>query len=283
MTIQTKTKLNFLTNQVAESLLIDSQWLEAKGYSRALRHQYVASGWLEQPAHGVFRRPRGNIAWQQVVISLQTLLKSPVSIGGRTAIEVGGYAHYLPQTQSQIHLYSDTKQPAWLFKLPVPETFVVHNRARFLPAPVISPEAISFEISTSLENALMPAGLMAIPWGHWSWPLIISSPERAYLELLDELPQSESFHMADVIMEGLSNLSPRRMQSLLEAATSIKVKRLFFLFAERHNHAWLKYLDTSKIDLGKGKRMLVKNGKLHSKYQITVPEEFTAESVNGIY
>ena len=30
-------------------------------------------------------------------------------------------------------------------------------------------------------------------------------------------------------------------------------------------------------------RMLAKGGKLHSKYHITLPEEFTAESVNGIY
>ena len=35
--------------------------------------------------------------------------------------------------------------------------------------------------------------------------------------------------------------------------------------------------------LGKGKRVLVKGGKLHSKYHITLPEEFAAESVNGIY
>ncbi|MBL4680599.1 MAG: type IV toxin-antitoxin system AbiEi family antitoxin domain-containing protein [Pseudomonadales bacterium] len=51
-------------------------------------------------------------------------------------------------------------------------------------------------------------------------------PERAWLELLDELPQKESFRIADVIMEGLVNLSPRRMQSLLETCTSVKVKRM---------------------------------------------------------
>jgi len=54
----------------------------------------------------------------------------------------------------------------------------------------------------------------------------MSMPERAWLELLDELPQKESFRIADVIMEGLVNLSPRRMQSLLETCTSVKVKRM---------------------------------------------------------
>ena len=40
---------------------------------------------------------------------------------------------------------------------------------------------------------------------------MLSSPERASLELLDEVPQPESFHQADVLMEGLRNLSPRRL------------------------------------------------------------------------
>lgn len=283
MTIQISNKLNSLTQKLPEGLLVDAAWLEKEGYSRALRHQYVGANWLEQPARSVFRRPRGQLSWEQVVISLQVLLKYPVSVGGRTALELSGHAHYLPQTQQQIHLYSDNKLPAWLLKLPLPETFVIHNRNRFLPAPVIAQDSLPLDPIASLEQALVAAGLIVTTWGHWVWPLIISSPERAYLELLDELPQHESFHMADVIMEGLTNLSPRRMQSLLAAASSIKVKRLFFVFAERHNHAWLKHIDVSKIDLGKGKRVLAKGGKLHNKYHITLPEEFTAESVNGVY
>ncbi len=283
MTIQISNKLNSLTQQLPEGLLVDAAWLEKEGYSRALRHQYVGANWLEQPARSVFRRPRGQLSWEQVVISLQMLLKYPVSVGGRTALELGGYAHYLQQAQQHIHLYSDNKCPAWLLKLPLAQTFVIHNRTHFLPQSKIALESFSIDDSTSLEKALMPAGLTVMPSGHWSLPLIISTPERAYLELLDELPHHESFHMADMIMEGLTNLSPLRLQSLLEVTNSIKVKRLFFLFAERHNHAWLKRLDISKIDLGKGKRTLVKGGKFHTKYQITIPKEFAAESVNGIY
>jgi hypothetical protein len=78
-------------------------------------------------------------------------------------------------------------------------------------------------------------------------------------------------------MEGLSNLSPRRLQKLLADCRSVKVKRLFFFFADRHKHAWLKHLDTKYIDFGTGKRMLVKGGKLDPVRQITVPEE-----LNGI-
>jgi len=73
-------------------------------------------------------------------------------------------------------------------------------------------------------------------------------------------------------MEGLRNLSPRRLQALLADCKNVKVKRLFFWFAERHNHVWLQKIDRSAIDLGKGKRMLVPGGKLDPKYNITVPE-----------
>ena len=101
--------------------------------------------------------------------------------------------------------------------------------------------------------------------------MTVSTPERAILELLDELPERETFHQVDVLMEGLRNLSPKRLQALLVDCKSIQVKRLFFWFAERHQHAWLRRLDRTAIDLGKGKRMIVRGGKLDTKYNITVP------------
>ena len=87
-------------------------------------------------------------------------------------------------------------------------------------------------------------------------------------------PTMRAFHHVDMMMEGLVNISPSRMQSLLELTKSIKVKRLFFFFASRHNHRWAVRLDKSKIDLGKGKRSLVKGGKLDPVHQITVPKSF---------
>ncbi len=96
------------------------------------------------------------------------------------------------------------------------------------------------------------------------------------LELLDELPNRESFQQADKLIEGLVNLSPRRLQKLLEDCKSVKVKRLFFFFADRHGHAWLKRIERERIDLGKGKRMLVRGGRLDPVYGITVPEDLDA-------
>jgi len=74
MSEQTTGKLKQLEHLLPEGLLVDAAWLSAHGYSTSLRTKYVASGWLEQPARRVYRRPRGQLGWQQVVISLQTLL-----------------------------------------------------------------------------------------------------------------------------------------------------------------------------------------------------------------
>lgn len=112
------------------------------------------------------------------------------------------------------------------------------------------------------------------PWGQWGWELQLSSPERAVLELLDELPGRESFHQVDKLFEGLANLSPRKLEALLRRCKNVKVKRLFFYFAGRHKHAWRNHLNKSKVDLGKGKRQLVPGGKLDPTYLITVPEDW---------
>ena len=113
-------------------------------------------------------------------------------------------------------------------------------------------------------------------WGQGDWPLTLSTPERAILELLDELPDRESFHQVNMLMEGMATLSPRRLQNLLVDCHNVKAKRLFLFFADRHQHAWLKRLDKNAVALGNGKRMLVRGGSLDKTYQITVPEDLNA-------
>ncbi len=267
-------KLNQLGRLLPEGLLVDAEWLETHGYSRALRSQYVSGGWLESPVRGVYWRPRGVLRWEQVVISLQALLGYPVSVGGRTALEMRGYSHYLYRTQQAVHLYTDRKLPSWLSKLPDMPAFVVHNRSRFLPALPGYSDKLSLDLAGVQPR--LPGALDVDEWGPWGWPLVRSALERAILELIDELPNNTSFDMVDKFMEGLVTLRPRKLQALLEEAQSIKVKRLFFFFADRHRHQWLDRIDRGNIDLGSGKRMIARGGRLDKTYQVTVPEELDA-------
>jgi hypothetical protein len=258
MVTRSDSKLNRLQQELPEGLLADAAWLGARGYSSALRSQYVRAGWLDSPARRVYRRSRTPLTWQQVIISLQTLLDLPLAVGGRTALEQQGYAHYLSAEMREVHLYGPKRPPTWLDSLPLDLTFHWHNSLRLFPGDAdVPPEPSPVMVSAAGTHL----------------PIRYSSKERAVLELLDELPERESFHQVDALMEGLSDLSPRRLQTLLEACASVKVKRLFLFFADRHRHAWRSRLDVSRIDLGSGKRVLVKGGKLDPNYHITVPSD----------
>jgi hypothetical protein len=154
----------------------------------------------------------------------------------------------------EVHLHGPQRPPTWLADLPLEIEFRWHNSLRLFPSDALP------EVTHSAINAGEASVRYAIK-------------ERAVLELLDELPKNESFYQVDALMEGMSDLSPRRLQGLLEACTSVKVKRLFLFFADRHRHAWFSRLDVSRIDLGSGNRVLVKGGKLDSNYRITVPAD----------
>jgi hypothetical protein len=247
--------------------VVDAAWLGEHGYSPALRSQYVSAGWLEQPARRLYRRPRTlarpldeELTWQQIVVSMQTLMALPLAVGGRTALELQGFAHYLSHSVKEVHLYGPERPPTWLDHLPVHVCFRAHNSARL------------FLVEAKLTGPLSPErpDLKTLDVGQW--PMWVSAPERAVLEWLDELPEHESFDQVDALFDGLSTLNPRRLQALLSACRSVKVKRLFFFFADRHQPSWLKYLDKAAVDLGSGKRSLVKGGKLDPTYLITVPE-----------
>ncbi len=125
MAKQKETKLKRLEREVPEGLIVTAGWLSKRGYSSSLRSQYLSAGWLEQPTRSVFRRARGQLRWEQVVISLQTLLEIPVVVGGRTALELQGYAHFLSQEQREVHLYGQTHLPGWMDKLPFKPRFGV--------------------------------------------------------------------------------------------------------------------------------------------------------------
>ena len=182
-----------------------------------------------------------------------------VHLGGESALDFAGYAHFLRLgRQPRIHFYGDV--PSWLRRMPMQTQVVVRQRTLFGDDPIGVYDADREERSR---------GPMV---GVWRWPVKVSSPERAILEALDELPRVASFENLNKVFEGLTSLRPKQLMVLLTACRSVKVRRLFLVFADKHQHRWLKYLDTSKIDLGSGPRSLGVGGKLHSTYRIYVPE-----------
>lgn len=283
MSYQNRDKLNRLQRLLPEGLMADAAWLTREGYPSPLRSRYVASGWLEPVVRGVFRRPLhvpgvgepAPLAWQHVVVSLQLVLERAVVVGGRTALEMQGFGHYASSgPPGEVHVYGDDGAPGWLGKLPLESAFVFHNARKLFRGEAIADVLRRLKANLAEGGDDVAHGSLTLQrFGEGQWPIVLSTPERAALELLDELPNRETFHQADALMDGLANLSPRRVDALLRECRSVKVRRLFLWFAERAGHAWLDRIDRDGVDLGRGKRMLASGGKLDARYGITVPED----------
>ena len=101
------------------------------------------------------------------------------------------------------------------------------------------------------------------------------------LEVLYFVPKEQSYEEARLLMEGLTTPRLKIVQTLLENCTSVKVKRLFMVLAEGCGHAWVRKLDISNVNFGKGKRMLVRGGRLNAKYNISVPGTGAGQGASG--
>lgn len=193
-----------------------------------------------------------------------------VHLGGESALDFAGYGHFLSfGGQPRVQFYGDV--PSWLRRMPMQTQIVVRRRTLFGDDPTGVQDADREERSSGPMVDV------------WRWPVKVSSPERALLEALDELPSVASFENLDRVFEGLASLRPKQLMALLTACRSVKVRRLFLVFADKHQHRWSKYLDTSKIDFGSGPRALAVGGKLHPTYLIYVPERFVPEKIAGTH
>jgi hypothetical protein len=285
MGIQIAHKLNRLQHILPEGLVVNAPWLQKEGYSRGLIAKYVQNGWLQSPARGIYRRPSSHLpvggpdVWEAAVVSMQQLLDVLITPGGRTALELQGYGHYISTDGPiNIELYGPPSPPAWILKFPLEHTLKLHPNVLFQTNSESTNEKLSsvwHVASGRFNNEHAQIHYTNKPWGAYGWPLLMSTPERAALELLAEVPQRETFEQADALLDGLTNLSPKRLNTLLMECRSIKVKRLFMWFGERHNHPWFSKLDKDRINLGSGKRAIVPGGKLDKKYLITVPRDLT--------
>ncbi|PMS23714.1 hypothetical protein C0Z18_00590 [Trinickia dabaoshanensis] len=262
---QNSRKLNLLLAELGDTRLISSRWLRAHGYSNSLVARYVSSGWLVSPARGVYMRKGGRLQWEGVVRSLQVGEGIPLHVGGRFALSLQGHEHYLRLGNAgTITLYGSERPPAWLGNLSLAQCFEYRGKGPFDWPPV------SFTVDVP-ATALSDQGLAWYQAAPGSDALVCSSPERAMLELCDDVSDAALIYEVDALMQAMTTLRPQRIGLLLRHCRSIKSKRLFLALAERHRHAWLPHVPLDNVDLGRGKRALVPGGRLHPIYQITLP------------
>lgn len=209
---------------------ITTKYLNDNGISRQLAYKYVRSKWLIKLGRGYFQRQGDQITSTGAVVALETQ-GLQVHIGGKSALSLHGFTHYVSMKEPSLLLYvrNTNRLPTWLEK-----HFSIEIR---MPRLFKEPDNLDKRLFvTKLNND------KSSPY--------VSSPERAILEMLDDVPKKQSLDESKKLMETLANLRPKVMQELLEKCVRIKVKRLFVSLGDELKLTVINNLKLSKIDFG---------------------------------
>ncbi|WP_299196164.1 type IV toxin-antitoxin system AbiEi family antitoxin domain-containing protein [uncultured Amphritea sp.] len=250
-------------------MLATKKWLASQGLSNHALDNAVKTKTLLLLTSGVYSQYSRSIRWEGVIASLQRMEKASVPavhVGGISALSLSGVFQYLPLGNQVVSLYTFNKLPAWLSRLSLDVAFK------------------GYSVKTLWPESLMADRryLKEYEWDNALPPVYYSCPEKAILELLTGVPENISFEHADELMQGLVNLSPRKLDGLLQACRNVKAKRLFFWLAARQNYSWFGKLNRSDYDFGSGKRVVATGGKLDKDYLITVPAHMTKGNRDSI-
>lgn len=251
MSTDNPTKINQLLNSQPPGVVFQSRWLATRGYSLDLQRKYRSGKWLTSIGHGAMIRRGDNVGYEGAIYALQRQTNMSVHPGGRTALALLGKAHYLEFAAPRVIIFGGPGEelPAW-FRHRDWGAKVEYYTTSFLPPDLGLTEV---ELRTFSIKA--------------------SDAARALMECLYLAPEKQDLVECYELMEGLNSLRPNQVQLLLEKSTSIKVNRLFLYLAEKAGHRWFSHLKKDNVNLGSGKRSIVKNGVYVDKYQIAVPRE----------
>lgn len=243
-------KIKQILDELGTDTLLFASWLTAKGVTGKEQASYVQSGWLERVSHGVYQVAGMNVSLFGAISAYNSQLGKQCTVGAETALELRGYMHYVPMGKPLAFIFTAPHHelPSWFLAREWNRTLRYHTSSLF------GTEGLE-EMETD---------------GH---KLLVSCPERAILECLNRPHATTSLLDTYYLMELLTPLRPKVLQQLLEKCSSVKAKRLFLYMAEKADHPWWKALDTSRIDIGSGRRMIVPKGKFVSKYNITIPTD----------
>ncbi len=229
------------------------RWFEEKGIGQREAFSYFENGYLEKIGPGVFKRKGDGLSPYGLVRFIQEELNLKVHLAGRSALESHGHSHYLSLGDKKlVHLlsYEIKSIPKWLMSLDK-EFKIAFKKSSLL----------SYEnFLTEVEND--------------GFAVKASCRELAILEFIENLDLSNGLETAQNYTESLVTLRKDVLQKVLEESKSVKVKRVFLYLAEKVNLPSFKDLTLSKVDLGKGKRVIVEGGELNKKYQITVDRTY---------
>lgn len=245
------TKIKKILDVIPCNSLLFSSWMALRGIDRKEQTSYVRSGWLERVAQGVYKIAGSTPTLYGAVSSYNNQLGKKCHIGASSALDLRGFSHFISMGKPQAYLFTakESRLPGWITKTEWDMTVKYFTLS-------------AFDAITGLDS-----------YDYNGSQLLISSPERAFMECLLLSPGRFSLMDSYYMMEMLTTLRPALVQQLLEECSSIKVKRLFLYMAEKAGHSWFRALDLSRINLGSGVRNISATGRFISKYHIIIPSD----------
>ncbi|PIV50991.1 MAG: hypothetical protein COZ75_02840 [Flavobacteriaceae bacterium CG_4_8_14_3_um_filter_34_10] len=242
-------KINKLLQLQPPGTVFTSSWLNRRGYSNELLQKYRSGKWLTAIGSGAMARYNDPIDYLGALYAIQNQLHLSVHPAGKTALLLAGKAHFMEFNATKVYLFGgDNEQlPAWFKK-----------------------KDWGVEIQYK-SSSFLPKNLGMMNYEHKNFSIQIASPARALMECLYLTPDNQDLVECYELMKGLTNITPKTTQALLEHCSSVKVNRLFLYLAEKANHGWFSHLQLNQIALGGGKRSFAKSGVYINKYKMTVP------------
>ncbi len=233
--------------------VITASQLRAIGVSARLTSYLKQNAVLRQLGVGAYVKGEEKPSFVSAVQAINSLTKVPIYFGGRSALDIFGVSQYLSLGAGGA---------AWLFssaKVKLPKWFM--SGVWDVQPKLVQTHFLASKLNHSIRTKEVDG-----------FTVQVASRERAILEAIYLIGKWHRFEEIDELFESLTTLDGKHIQNLLENCNSIRVCRIFLFLAQKHGHPWLRDIDEFKVSLGRGKRVVIKNGRLDARYQITVPQ-----------
>lgn len=248
-----RNKLKTLLQAWPSGAIVTQAWLNTQGIYYQLSYKLVKSGWLESVGHGAYKKVGEQVSWDGGVYALQQNNYFPLHVGGLTSLELLGQSHFVPLGKTRLQFFN-TK--ASYPKRLLPKWFTNYFEE-------IDVNFFRYRLFTK------DSGLEL--YDCHNFEILISSTERAILEILSLVPNNMSLEHAFLLIEGKFTLRSELLQELLENCTSQQANRLFLHFAKRCDLPCYPKLNLKTIDLGTGKRKIAEGGEYDPEFKLDLP------------
>lgn len=237
-----KFSLKHLLSQLPVDAPVDLAWLNAHQVQSNYAARLARSGYLRKLGAGVYCAPAAKLQRDACLVWLMERVPG-LHVASKTALAWRGIRHNIA-TREMLVLWGEQqfKVPAWFS-----EMFPVrHHTTHIFDAQLEPLYALTSAPGKPTE-------------------IIVSSPERAILEMLSEVGTHVSLEEARNITENARNLRRDVLEHLFSHLTRVKVIRLAESLAREQNLPWLDLTQThlARMDI-KGRWVLSRTSSLEN-------------------